>query len=47
MLGIAFGALAFRLYRSKERRDALRLYLFSLAFLALLFGSMVIDHQLL
>ena len=47
VLGIAFGALAFRLYRSKERRDELRLYLFSLAFLALLFGSMVIDHQVL
>jgi heme o synthase len=45
VLGVAFGALAWRLYRSKERRDALRLYLFSLAFLALLFGSMVIDHQ--
>jgi protoheme IX farnesyltransferase len=47
VLGVAFGALALKLYRSKGRRDALRLYLFSLAFLALLFASMVIDHQLL
>jgi heme o synthase len=46
VLGLAFALLAFRLYRSKERRDALRLYLFSLAFLALLFASMVVDHQI-
>jgi len=45
VLGIAFLGLAWRLFRSKERRDALRLYLFSLAFLALLFASMVIDAQ--
>ena len=46
LLGLAFALLAFRLFRSKERRDALRLYLFSLAFLALLFASMVVDHQI-
>jgi protoheme IX farnesyltransferase len=45
VLGAAFGLLALKLYRSKERRDALRLYLFSLAFLALLFGSMVLDAR--
>ncbi|MEA2437710.1 MAG: heme o synthase [Thermoleophilaceae bacterium] len=39
-----FGALA--LQRSRERRPALRLYLFSLAYLALLFGAMVIDARL-
>ena len=38
------GALA--LQRSRERRPALRLYLFSLAYLALLFGAMVIDARL-
>jgi protoheme IX farnesyltransferase len=38
------GAVA--LQRSRERRQALRLYLFSLAYLALLFASMVIDAKL-
>src|SRR3954452_22777570 len=38
------GALA--LQRSRERRPALRLYLFSLAYLALLFAAMVIDARL-
>ena len=33
------------LYRRADRRSALRLYLFSLAYLALLFGAMVLDAQ--
>jgi protoheme IX farnesyltransferase len=44
--GGAFAWLAFVLYRSRERRAALRLYLFSLAYLALLFGAMVVDTRL-
>ena len=46
VLGSAFSWLALRLFRSRERRAALRLYLFSLAYLALLFGAMVLDAQL-
>src|SRR3954468_11094154 len=46
VLGGAFFWLALRLYRSRERRAALRLYLFSLAYLALLFGAMVVDTRL-
>jgi protoheme IX farnesyltransferase len=46
VLGGAFAWLALRLYRSRERRAALRVYLFSLAYLALLFGAMVIDTRL-
>jgi protoheme IX farnesyltransferase len=38
------GAVA--LYRRADRRSALRLYLFSLLYLALLFGAMVIDVKL-
>jgi len=45
VLGVAFLALAWRLFRSKERRHALQMYLFSLAFLALLFASMVVDAR--
>src|SRR3954447_8383880 len=45
-LGGGFAWLALKLYRSKERRAALRLYLFSLAYLALLFGAMVVDTRL-
>jgi len=45
-LGVAFVALAIVLYRRKDRASALRLYLFSLAYLALLFGSMVLDVKL-
>jgi heme o synthase len=41
-----FGLGALSLQRSGGRRDALRLYLFSLAYLALLFASMVIDARL-
>jgi protoheme IX farnesyltransferase len=46
VLGLAFIGGAAWLYRSAERRVALRLYLFSLAYLALLFGAMVLDVKL-
>ena len=46
MLGLAFIAGAVWLYRRADRRSALRLYLFSLAYLALLFGAMVADVKL-
>jgi protoheme IX farnesyltransferase len=46
VLSAAFGIGALALQRSHERRPALRLYLFSLAYLALLFGAMVIDARL-
>ncbi len=46
VLGLAFIAGAVLLYRRADRRTALRLYLFSLAYLALLFGAMVIDAKL-
>ena len=42
-LGLAFIAGAARLYRRADRRSALQLYLFSLAYLALLFCVMVAD----
>jgi protoheme IX farnesyltransferase len=42
-LGLAFIAGAVRLYRRADRRSALQLYLFSLAYLALLFCAMVAD----
>jgi protoheme IX farnesyltransferase len=45
-LGALFIAGAVRLYRRPERRNALRLYLFSLAYLALLFVAMVADARL-
>ena len=45
-LGAAFIAFATVLYRRADRRSALRLYLFSLAYLALLFGAMVADARL-
>src|SRR3954464_1196810 len=45
-LSAVFVAGALALQRSRERRPALRLYLFSLAYLALLFGAMVIDARL-
>ena len=44
-LGLLFVGGAFWLYRCADRRTALRLYLFSLAYLALLFSSMVIDAK--
>ena len=43
VLGGGFIALAVKLFRSRERRPALRLYLSSLAYLALLFAAMVVD----
>jgi heme o synthase len=46
VLGGAFIFGAIRLLRKPSRRDALRLYLFSLAYLALLFGAMVADTRL-
>jgi protoheme IX farnesyltransferase len=45
-LGAAFLTLAVRLQRRPERRAALRLYLFSLLYLALLFTAMVVDVKL-
>jgi protoheme IX farnesyltransferase len=46
VLGLLFVAGAFLLCRRADRRTALRLYLFSLAYLALLFCAMVIDVKL-
>jgi protoheme IX farnesyltransferase len=45
-LGFAFIYGSVRLYRLATRRAALQLYLFSLAYLALLFGAMVLDARL-
>jgi heme o synthase len=45
-LGLAFVGGAVLLYQRADRRTALRLYLFSLAYLALLFGVMVADAKL-
>jgi heme o synthase len=45
-LGLAFIGGAVLLYRRADRRTALRLYLFSLLYLALLFAAMVIDVKL-
>jgi protoheme IX farnesyltransferase len=46
LLGFTFIGGAVLLYRRADRRTALRLYLFSLAYLALLFGTMVADVKL-
>jgi protoheme IX farnesyltransferase len=46
LLGLAFVGGAGILYRRPERRTALRLYLFSMVYLALLFGAMVADVKL-
>jgi protoheme IX farnesyltransferase len=46
LLGGTFVWLAVRLLREAERRSALRTYLFSLAYLALLFCAMVLDARL-
>ena len=43
VLGLAFVALALVLMRRRDRRSALRVYLSSLAYLALLFAAMVVD----
>jgi hypothetical protein len=47
LLGAGFIYGAYRLMRAPSRRTALRLYLFSLAYLALLFGAIVLlsSHQ--
>jgi heme o synthase len=45
LLGLGFIYAAVRLYRRADRRSALQLYLYSLAYLALLFGSMVLDAR--
>ena len=44
-LGGAFLTLSIRLQRRADRRSALRTYLYSLAYLALLFGAMVVDAR--
>jgi heme o synthase len=46
LLGACFIYGAYRLMRRPSRRTALRLYLYSLAYLALLFGAMVADVRL-
>jgi heme o synthase len=46
LLGATFVWLAVRLMREAQRRSALRTYLFSLAYLALLFCAMVLDARL-
>jgi heme o synthase len=46
LLGGVFLAFSLTLYRRRDRRMALRTYLFSLAYLALLFGAMVADARL-
>jgi protoheme IX farnesyltransferase len=45
-LGLAFIGGAAWLYRRADRRTALRLYLFSMVYLALLFATMVLDVKL-
>jgi protoheme IX farnesyltransferase len=45
-LGGAFLVRAYDLYRQADRGTALRAYLFSLLYLALLFGAMVLDARL-
>jgi protoheme IX farnesyltransferase len=47
VLGGAFMTLSVRLQRAADRRSALRTYLFSLAYLALLFVAMVVDARVL
>jgi protoheme IX farnesyltransferase len=46
VLGLAFIGGSIRLYRRADRRAALQLYLFSIVYLALLFGAMVADVKL-
>jgi heme o synthase len=46
LLGLAFVGGAYLLYRRADRRTALRLYLFSMLYLALLFAAMVLDVKL-
>jgi protoheme IX farnesyltransferase len=46
VIGLVFVVLAVVLYRRADRRSALRLYLYSLAYLAVLFAAMVADVKL-
>ena len=46
VLGVTFIGLAVRLLRQPSRKAALQVYLYSLAYLALLFGAMVADVKL-
>ncbi len=46
VLGALFVFGAWRLYKAPSRTAAIRLYLYSLAYLALLFGAMVVDVKL-
>jgi protoheme IX farnesyltransferase len=46
VLGLAFLGCAILLYRRADRRSAVRLYLFSMLYLALLFATMVLDAKL-
>ena len=46
VLGVAFLAGAWMLFRRADRRSALRLYLFSMLYLATLFAVMVLDAKL-
>lgn len=46
VLGVTFIGLAVRLLRHPSRKAALQVYLYSLAYLALLFGAMVADVKL-
>jgi heme o synthase len=45
LLGLGFVYGAVRLYRRRDRRAALTVYLYSLAYLALLFAAMVVDRR--
>jgi protoheme IX farnesyltransferase len=45
-LATAFIVLALRLQRRADRKSALRVYLFSLGYLAALFAAMVLDARL-
>ena len=47
LLGAAFLVLSVRLQRRADRRSALRTYLYSLAYLALLFCAMVVDARVI
>jgi heme o synthase len=47
LLGGGFMTLSVRLQRAADRRSALRTYLYSLAYLALLFSAMVVDARVL
>ncbi len=46
VLGLLFIAGSVLLYRRADRQSALRLYLFSMLYLALLFATMVLDAKL-